>query len=138
MTDVSVTAGSVIAGSNAKKTPGIAGATITAGQVVYREASTQKFKLCDVDSATAEARTPFGIALHGASDGQPLMVQTEGDINVGGTLVVGTVYLASDTPGGIMPSTDVEAGDYPSVLGVASAANNLEMKIVVGGAAVPA
>jgi hypothetical protein len=138
MTDLVITAANVIAGSNAKKTPGLAGATITAGQVVYRDPTTKKFLAVDADSGTEAVRNVFGIALNGASDGQPLMVQTEGDINLGATLVVGTTYVASDTAGGIMPVADLEAGDYPTVLGVASAANNLKMKIVAGGAPVPA
>ena len=137
MVDLVITAGSVVAGSNAKKTPGTAGATVTAGQTVYRAAASGKFLLADSDSATAEVRAPAGIALNGASDGQPLTIQTEGDINLGVTLVVGKTYVLSDTPGGIMPVEDLETGDYTTVLGVASAANNLEMKIVIGGAAVP-
>lgn len=138
MTDISVTAANVVAGSNAKKTPGVAGATITAGQTVYRAAASGKFLLADSDSATAEVRLPAGIALNGASDGQPLTVQTEGDINVGATLVVGKTYVLSDTPGGIMPVDDLEQGDYTTVIGVASSASNLKMDIVAGTAAVPA
>jgi hypothetical protein len=138
MTDISVTAGNVVAGANAKKLPGTAGAAITAGQVLYRAAATGKLLPVDVDSGTAEVRVPVGIALNGASDGQPIDFVYEGDVNVGGTLVVGTIYVASDTAGGIMPAADLEAGDYVSVLGVASAANNLKMKLIVSGAAVPA
>lgn len=138
MTDISVTAANVVAGANAKKTPGTAGGTVTAGQPVYRDPTSKKFLIADSDSATAAVRDAFGIALHGASLDQPLMVQTEGDINLGATLVVGKTYVLSDTPGGIMPVDDLETGDYPTVLGVASSASNLKMKIVAGGAAVPA
>jgi head-tail adaptor len=127
----------VVAGSNAVKSQGIGGGTITAGQVVYRDATSKKFLAADADSATAGVRDVFGIALHGASLDQPLMVQTEGDINLGATLAVGTVYVLSGAAGAIAPSTDLSTGEYTTVLGVASAANNLEMKIVKGGAAVP-
>lgn len=136
MVDIVITPGSVVAGSNAKKTPGTAGATVTAGQTVYRDATSKKFLLADSDSATAGVRDVFGIALHGASLDQPLMVQTEGDINLGATLVVGKTYILSDTPGGIMPIEDVEIGDYTTVIGVASSTSNLKMKIVAGEAAV--
>ena len=138
MTALSITAANVVAGSNAKKTPGVAGATITAGQAVYRAAATGKLLLADADSATAEVRVVAGIALHGASDGQPLTIQTEGDINLGATLVVGAVYVLDATAGAIAPAADLSIGEYTTVLGVASSASNLKMKIVTGGAAVPA
>lgn len=138
MTDLSITAANVVAGSNAKKLPGTAGATITAGQTLYRAAATGKLLPADADSATAEVRTPVGIALNGAADGQPVDYIYEGDVNLGATLTVGEIYVQSDTAGGIMPEGDLEAGDYVTVLGVASAANNLKMKIIASGAAVPA
>lgn len=136
MTDISITAGNVVAGSNAKKTPGTAGETVTAGQTVYRDATSKKFLKADSDSATAGVRDVFGIALNGASLDQPLTVQTEGDINLGATLVVGKTYILSDTPGGLMPIEDVEIGDYTTVIGVASSTSNLKMKIIAGTAAV--
>lgn len=137
MADLSITAANVVAGSNAKKVQGIAGATITAGQAVSRDPATQKLVLADADSATAAIRSPIGIALHGASLNQPLTIQTEGDINLGAALTVGTVYVLSGVAGAIAPAADLSTGEYSTVLGVASAANNLKMKIVEGGAAVP-
>jgi len=140
MTDLSVTAANVVPGSDAKIIRGLAGETITAGQPVYRDATTRKFMKADSDSATQAVREPAGIALHGASDGQPLAVQTEGLITIGATLTVGEIYVLSDTPGGIMPEGDLEAGDYPVVIGVARTAAILNMGrgFIIGGAAVPA
>jgi len=138
MTDLSVTAANVVAGTNAKKTPGTSGETVAAGKTVYRDPTSKKFLLADSDSATAAVRDVYGIALNTASLDQPLVVQTEGDIKVGATLVVGKIYVLSDTPGGIMPADDLEQGDYTTVIGVASSASNLKMKIVAGGAPVPA
>ena len=138
MPDLTITAANVIAGANSKKTPGVSGATVTAGQTVYRDPTTKKFLLADSDSPTEAVRACAGIALHAASNGQPLMIQEEGDINLGATLTVGEIYVLSDTAGGIMPEADLEAGDYVTVLGVASSASNLKMKIVASGAAVPA
>lgn len=138
MADLSVTAANVVEGADARKETGVAGATITAGQVVYKDASdANKFKLCDVDSATAAARVPYGIALHGASAGQPLTVITAGNINPGATAVVGKVYVASDTAGGIMPVDDLEAGDYTSIIGIGTTASNIKLGILSGGVAVP-
>lgn len=128
MTDVSITAANVQKGANAVVENGIAGATITAGQVVYKEASTGKFKLTDSDSGTAEAKAAYGIALNGAADGQPLAVQKGGKITIGGTLVAGSAYYASETAGGIQPAADVATEDVV-FLGHALTAAILDLKI---------
>ena len=138
MTDLSLTPANVVAGANAKKTPGIAGGNVAQGQPVYRDPTSKKFLIADSDSATAAVRDAYGIALNAAALDQPLIVQTEGDINLGVVLTVGETYVLSDTPGGIMPIEDLETGDYPVILGVASSASNMKMKIIAGGAPVPA
>ena len=58
MADLSITAASVVAGGSARIAQGSAGAAITAGQVVYREAASGQFKLADANSGTAEVRSP--------------------------------------------------------------------------------
>jgi hypothetical protein len=135
MTDVAVTAGNVKPSTGARVKTGVAAATITAGQVLYQDPTTKKLGLCDCDSATAAARVPVGIALSGAAADQYVTYQYQGLITVGGTLTKGLVYVASDTPGGIMPAADLEAGDYTTVLGVAYSASQLSMKIHTAGVA---
>ncbi len=137
MTDLTVTAASVLSGANATKETGIAGATVTAGQTVYKEAATGQFKLSDSNSATAEARTPYGIALHASLAGQPLTVQTSGQITIGATVAVGTAYLQSETPGGIQPVADLQSGEYATLLGFAITAAIIDLRIVASGVAVP-
>lgn len=138
MTDISITAANVIAGSNATIRHGTAGATITAGQVVYLDqATTGRWKLADGDSASAESRAGAvaGIALNGASDGQPIAVQTAGDITIGGTLTAGDPYYLSGTAGGICPAADVTGGVYNTLLGLASSATVLALDIQYSGVA---
>jgi hypothetical protein len=135
MADLTITAASVISGSGAKKTLGVAGAAITAGQAVYLDATTNTFKLADDNSATAAARVPFGIALHAASAGQPLSVQTEGPITIGAALTAGVAYYLSDVPGGICPVADLAAGEYPSILGIATSTTVLDLDIQRSGVA---
>lgn len=137
MADLSLTPASVVKGTGAITKSVVAGATITAGQPVYRNSTTGKYQPSDSDSGTAEARTPEGLALHGASDAQPLAIQTSGEISLGAVLTVGTIYVMSDTAGGIMPSTDLEAGDYVTILGVAKTTSILKMGILASGVAVP-
>lgn len=133
MADISITAANVQAGSGAAIQRGTAGATITAGQVVYKDSADNEYKLADADSATAAVKVPVGIALNGASDGQPLSVQTGGDITIGGTLVAGTTYCLSATPGAIAPQADITTGDDVVVLGVAKSTTVLALRIIVSG-----
>jgi hypothetical protein len=137
MADLVITAANVVAGSNARKVAGILGATIAAGQTVYKDPTTGKYLLADNNSPTVAARTPDGIALNGGALNQPVTVQTGGDINVGAALTVGTPYFMSDTPGGICPLADLATGEFVTLLGIATAANNLKMGILVSGVAVP-
>lgn len=135
MTDLSITAGNVIAGSNAVTEEGFAGATVTAGQTVYRDATTKKFLLADADSATAGVRDVYGIALNGASDGQPLEVLKSGDITIGATLTAGTTYYLSPVAGGICPLADIDVGDYYTIIGIAKSTSVLAVKINASGVA---
>ena len=137
MADLTVTAANVVKGSDAKTQVGIYGATVTAGQTVYADPSdSNKFKPCDADSATAAARVTRGIALNGGANNQPAAVQTDGLITIGAAVVAGTIYVQSDTPGGIMPAADLEAGDFVTVLGVGVSASQIALNIHVSGVAV--
>jgi hypothetical protein len=134
MADLSITAANVIAGSGAKKVTGTAGATITAGQVVYFDASTSSYKLADTDSATADVRSPAGLALNGAATGQPVTVHISGPLTIGATVAVGDVYYLSGTAGGLAPFADVAAGDYPCIIGICTSTSVLNVKIQEAGA----
>jgi hypothetical protein len=137
MVDLVVTPANVVAGTNAKVEHGIAGATIAAGQTVYKDSATKRYLLADADSATPDARFSLGVALNGAANGQPLAIVTGGNVNPGAVVAVGTVYVQSDTPGGIMPAADLETGDYVTILGVGTTASNIALGIMVSGVAVP-
>lgn len=135
MADISITAANVIAGSNATVEHGTAGATITAGQVVYKAASDKKWKLADNNSATSEVRIATGVALNGASNGQPISVQKAGDITIGGTMTAGVAYYLSDTPGGICPVADLASGEYSCLLGMSKSTTVLALDISYSGVA---
>lgn len=128
MADLTITAANVIAASGATINWGTAGATITAGQAVYKDsADNNDYKLCDADAAgTANCD---GIALCGASDGQPIAVITQGNLNPGATVAVGTVYAVSTTAGGIAPEGDLASGDYVTTLGIGTTASNIKIDI---------
>lgn len=133
MADITITAASVLSGAGATIEKGTAGATVTAGQAVYKAASDSKFKLADSNHATAEVKEPYGIALNGASDGQPLSVLTAGLITIGATLVAGTAYYLSETPGGIQPAADLATGEKVSQIGIATSTTVMTVRIIKSG-----
>src|SRR3954469_20892969 len=99
MTDIVLTAANVLpTAASAVTVLGLAGATITQGKVLYLDATSGKWKLADSNDASAAVHKASGIALTGGSDGQPIVVQTAGDITIGGTLVPGSRYYVSGTP----------------------------------------
>lgn len=136
MSDLSITAASVLAAEGSPMEHGTAGEAITAGKAVYKSSSTKKWMLADSNSATAEARQATGIALNGASLNQPITVAKFGaDITIGATIVAGTDYYLSDTPGGICPRADVGSGEYVCLLGLAKSTTVLEFKPQYSGVA---
>lgn len=135
MTDISVTASAVVAAAAAVKESGTAGATITAGQMVYRDPADGKYKLADSNGASALIRTPRGIALNGASDGQPMTIAKSGDITMNAVLTAGVAFYLSDTPGGICPVADIGSGEYATSLGIAKSTTVLTLNITASDVA---
>jgi len=133
MAVIAVTPANVAAGSGAVIRDVTAGATILAGEVVYSDSTdSNQYKLADANVAAATADA-VGIALNNADDGQPLRIQTGGNINPGGTVVVGEVYMVSTTAGEILDITSLAPGDYPTILGVGTTATNLKLSINAAG-----
>lgn len=138
MADLSITATQVLPGATGNIGIYTAGAAITAGQVVYiSSGSTVALADADLSSAAAAA---IGIAVCGAATGQKVAVQTTGDVTLGAGAApaVGTVYIASDTAGGIRPVADVDAEDWITILGVGKTGNILSLGINATGLQTPA
>jgi len=137
MADLSITAANVAPGTSVSKQEWTAGATITAGEAVYIDSSdSNKAKLAQSDGTSAEAEVK-GIALCGASSGQPVVIATNGTMDLGATLTLGTIYVLSQTAGKIAPTADLASGDYTSVIGVGTAADELTLAITNSGVEVP-
>lgn len=133
MVDLTITAANVVAGSNAVKKSGIGGEVVAAGKAVYLSSTTKKWMLADSNSATAEAKKAGGIALNGCALDQPLVVQTAGDITLGATLVAGSPYYLSETPGGIEPAADLTTGENVCLIGLAKSTAVLSIDIQAPG-----
>ncbi len=129
MVDLVITAANVVAGEDVSRKSGTAGETVAAGKVGFLSSTTKKWMLADSNSATAEARKAAGIFLNGASLNQPVDVVTKGPVTIGTTLVPGTAYFLSDTPGGICVLADVGSGEYICQLGLAISTTVLDLDI---------
>lgn len=132
-TDLSVTAANLVPGPRANIISGIAGATITAGQLLYLDSTAGTYKLADANASAATANV-IGIAVSGASAGQRVGVLLEDDdLTVGATLsTAAPVYVASATAGGIAPVADLASGHYPVVVLIAKSTTKAVFKITRG------
>jgi hypothetical protein len=118
---------------------GTAGETITAGQAVYLDTTTGKFKKATANATSVVLlATVAGIALNGAALDQPLRVQASGTIVIGGTVVVGKTYVLSATAGAICPDADITTSlYYKTILGVGTTAARIALNINNSGAQIP-
>ena len=132
MADLAITASQVKAGAGAVEGTGVAGATITAGQPVYEDATDGRIKLADANLSLAAAKAR-GVALHAALANQPVRYQKGGKVIVGAGAapVKGTIYVASATGGGIAPAADLISGMHTTILGVGDGDGGIDL--VPGG-----
>jgi len=138
MADLGPTPANVAAGDGAVIRDVTAGATIAAGDVVYSDSTdSNEYKLAQCDGTAAEAAA-VGIALNGAADGQPLRIQTAGNIDPGDTVTVGEVYVVSATAGNIGEIIDLVVGNFPTILGVGTTTGNIQLGINAAGVAAAA
>lgn len=131
MAAITITPGSVVvATATVVNREYYSGATITAGQCVYLDSNNAWQKMqCDGTAAEAGSGGTFGIALCGASSGQPLDVLTSGTVTIGGTVVTGTPYCVGTTAGEIVPFADLASTNKVTYLGFASTTAILDLSI---------
>jgi hypothetical protein len=128
MADLTITAANVIADPGAKIAQKVAAAAITAGASVYLSSETGKVGLYDADVA-GDASVLYGVAVNGAAVGQVVCVAIDGTLAIGAIVAVGTLYLGSDTAGGIRPVADLNSGDAVGVLGVGISTSKIALNI---------
>jgi hypothetical protein len=103
--------------------PGTAGATIVAGQLVYFDDPTNKWKLADADTAATVENVLLGIAQGAGTDTNPIAggVLLQGvDAHQSG-LTNGQTYYASNTAGGVSSAS----GTTTVVVGIGKSATEL-------------
>jgi hypothetical protein len=138
MAALSITATNVVpaslAGFPAVYERGIAGAAITAGYPLYKDATaSDTLKLADANASEATAQV-VGIACHSATTGQPVTYQTGGPISYGAILTKGEIYVAgAGVAGDIAPADDLASGWYTTRLGHAVTTSVLLIDLRVTG-----
>lgn len=125
--DITITAANVVVVSGTPEV-GTAGAAITAGQAVYRDATDNKIKLAD-SNATAPTADVVGIAVTGAANGQAVAFLSTGVINIGATLTQGETYILSANPGGVAPIADIVTGWRLTYIGYAISTSQMRLNI---------
>jgi hypothetical protein len=126
MADLSPSASTVTWVSGTRPLIGTAGATFVPGQPVYLDTTTNTYKLADADTDTESVVA--GVTLDSAISGRPFLLAPPGAvINIGATVVLGTIYVLSINAGGIAPWADIGTGDYPVVLFIGATSNLVEL-----------
>lgn len=139
MAALSITAANVAASTGAKTKSGTGGATFVQGKAVaFDETSTGEWVLAQCDGTTTEAGLyGVGVALNAGADGQPIDVQFEGEITIGATVTVGTIYCVGATAGDIVPFSDLVSTNKITVLGIGISASKIKLLPIYSGVAVP-
>ena len=108
-----------------------AGAAITAGDPCYLKASDDKYYPAVADDAAKD--DGVGIAVNDAAANQAVVLQTSGQIDLGGDIVIGEIYVLGEAEGRIWLSTDMAADNYMTILGIAITTRNLLMALNTTG-----
>lgn len=120
----------------------VAGETVTQGMVLYKKSTDGEWYKADVDgtgSPTAETAGSggLGIALNAAANGQPIMLQQDGEIDPGATATEGVVYVASalvDGSIGVYGDLVGASDDLLTIVGVGNSDGNIDLNLFTNGA----
>lgn len=140
-TDLAITAANVVPSAKARTSQQTAGATITAGQVVYLDSVSGTVKLAKANGTLAQA-TVFGIAAGNASTNQPVVIITyDPALTFGGTFasLASLPVLSGNNAGGITTAAGPldagwasASGWIPVSLGVALSTTTMFFNPVLG------
>lgn len=120
---------------------GTAGETLTRGMVVYKKASDGRYWKADADTlAEADARA---LVMSDNSAGQEVLLHDldGGDVTIGAgaAMTVGLdYYVGAAAAGTLVPRSDLAAGDYVSLVGIAITAAVMRLRKINTGVVVPA
>jgi len=123
-------------GDTSAVTTGTAGVAITAGQLVYLDSATAKYKLAINTSAAAAA--VVGVAATTAATDKKIAIVTSGTIESANAYwTAGQTYVLDQVAGQMQNAADVITADLVSVIGVASTTQIFKLSIDNTGFIVP-
>jgi len=119
MADITITAANVRAGSDTITELKQAGATITAGDILFLNVVTGKWSpaFAYLSDAQTACIAVLLFALSNASADEYVVVAKAGDVTVGGTIVDGEIYVLGAGAGGFAPADDLTTGWYSTRIG---------------------
>jgi hypothetical protein len=135
MADLTITAANVKLKSAGPVRTVLSAASITQGQPLRPDGDAWR-PAGNTSAAAADARV-IALTPCTASGQWVAVAGAAAEIDLGATLVVGETYVVSDTAGAIAPIGDLGAGDFPTILGVAIAADTLRFRPQAAGVAKP-
>ena len=134
MADITQTAANVRALTGALLGEGTAGETVVPGDFLYRDATDLNHLKKLINDSAAHAAC-VGMSISYGDDGDKISFAEAGPVDVGGTLVKGRAYVASDNAGKLRPESDNASGDFATVLGIALDTDQLQIDVNASGIA---
>lgn len=129
MAAFSITAANVLHSSSATVFTGTAGDTITQGQPLYLNTTTNTYKLANALNA-GSASNCAGIAMVAASNGQDMVIcSRDPNFAPGYAIVAGNIALVGNVAGAVQPYEDRTTGWYVTSLGVGIGGNRINFYI---------
>lgn len=142
MADLVITEANMLPATGSVVQDATAAVAVAIGKSVYFDETTNKWSLADANGTAITAGSGgCGIATSGAAgNNQVFKKWSQGSLAFGAILTVGQIYCVSRAAGMICPYGDLIAGDYVTILGVATTTSNLaspEAGIFASGALKP-
>jgi len=132
MSDKVITQANVIASTAATKNSGTAGATITAGQAIYKNTATNTYFPAINSAGTVQVVA--GIALNNAFAGQPItFTASDPAFTPGFSTSIGETLYLSGTAGNICPVGDLITGSQPVILYLGTGTATAVLNITAAG-----
>lgn len=138
MADLTQTTANVVTHATSKNQldVGVAGEALSEGMPVYKASDQKWYKAIASDTSVKAGEYSIRItATPSAPDGK-VVLQKEGDIELGATLTVGETYVVSATSGKICPIGDLVSTNYVTYLGIATTTAKLTLDLKYTGAQV--
>lgn len=111
-----------------------AGAAVAQGEPVFSNSSnSDKHEPALNNTASNDV---VGIAITPAIADGYFYAVTSGKMDLGATLVTGTVYAVGDAAGDINPVSDLGSADYVTTLGIATSTSEIDIKLHTSGVAI--